>query len=679
MQQNPNSSEDWETVNRIVYPITDQDVTLPLYAIEWTRPHITDTVIDPRLKMQSLPFGQMNKDSFEHLIDESVHRHSDESGKDPFKVDNRDQITVSPKGHISLCTFFNAFPASYWKRWTNVSQVRLSAKVQGKGTITVFKSTGRGLFSPVSTISVDTTSGDEGSQEIETIIPMTGLIDGGYFWFDAEASEVQELTIADAGWAVPAKERVAKPNSTLSIAITTYNRPIYCLNQLKTIAKDQRLRNRLDTIYCIDQGDQLVREQAEFPAVSSQLGPQLTYLRQNNMGGSAGFSRGMYETIKAGKSAYTLLLDDDAITEPESLLRALQFADYAAKPTIVGGGMLHLDNRTVLYTQGERWDYTRMWMKPSQGLKYNHDFARFPLRDSPERHQRVDIDFNGWWMCLIPVKIMKEIGLSLPFFIKFDDAEYALRAREHGYPTVSLPGVAVWHQAWHDKDPARTWEEYFSQRNRWILGLLHCPKPNSRFAYEILYGDAELGMKFIYSALKLRQMGLNDILKGPQYIVESMPNKIAEVRAARKGFNDTALSTSAADFPEPKREFVGFSRTVDRRQDRKAGAKALLHALTTKDNGLKDKRPDIAVPSDQNIWESFVGVNSALVTSPDGNSLAWCRRDSKLFRKQMKRGVRLVRTLMKNWEKLSQRYRAYDMASLKVWSKVFAENSINEE
>ncbi len=97
-----------------------------------------------------------------------------------------------------------------------------------------------------------------------------------------------------------------------------------------------------------------MRDEPGFAAVAKDLGHQLTYVRQRNMGGSGGFARGMYETVKAGKSDYTLLLDDDAISEPESIMRAVQFADYCTRPTIVGGGMFHLDNRTMLYTLGER-------------------------------------------------------------------------------------------------------------------------------------------------------------------------------------------------------------------------------------------------------------------------------------------------------------------------------------
>ena len=129
-----------------------------------------------------------------------------------------------------------------------------------------------------------------------------------------------------------------------------------------------------------------------------------------------------------------LLLDDDAISEPESILRAIQFSDYTVRPVLVGGGMFHLDNRTMLYTQGERINAQRMWMYPSKSMGYNHDFSVEPLRDSPDRHQRIDEDFNGWWMCLIPIAVVKKIGLSMPVFIKFDDIEYGLRAKKAGFP-----------------------------------------------------------------------------------------------------------------------------------------------------------------------------------------------------------------------------------------------------
>ena len=76
-------------------------------------------------------------------------------------------------------------------------------------------------------------------------------------------------------------------------------------------------------------------------------------------------------------------------------------------------------------------------------------------------------------MCLIPTEVIRTIGLSLPVFIKWDDAEYGLRARAHGFPTVSLPGAAVWHVSWGDKDDLVGWQSYFHERNRLITALLY--------------------------------------------------------------------------------------------------------------------------------------------------------------------------------------------------------------
>ena len=66
-------------------------------------------------------------------------------------------------------------------------------------------------------------------------------------------------------------------------------------------------------------------------------------------------------------------------------------------------------------------------------------------------HRRIDVDFNGWWMCLIPTSVVREIGLSLPVFITMGRREYGIRARRHGYPTVTLPGAAVWHMPWTEE------------------------------------------------------------------------------------------------------------------------------------------------------------------------------------------------------------------------------------
>ena len=72
-------------------------------------------------------------------------------------------------------------------------------------------------------------------------------------------------------------------------------------------------------------------------------------------------------------------------------------------------------------------------------MAMGHNLGHHNLRNTPWLHRRVDVDYNGWWMCLIPTTVIKEIGLSLPLFLKWDDAEYGLRAKAAGFATVSFP------------------------------------------------------------------------------------------------------------------------------------------------------------------------------------------------------------------------------------------------
>ena len=666
--QSQSPAPQWQAVSRVVYPVLDQDLTMPLYAVEWTRPHMGEGTLDPHKDFVSLDFAQMTKTEFRSLLEDTAHAQPADGAHNVFRVNGRASLTVLAGRPASLCTFFNAFPAGYWRRWTRVDAVQFSARVRGRGTIMLFRSSGRGLFEPAGTIDVNAPTR---ATTVRAELAMTGLMDGGFFWFDAKAGDGDDLTIEDAAWSVPVEARRGS-DGTLSIAITTFNRAPYCLNQLKAIAADANVRGRLDTIYCTDQGTDLVRDEPDFTAVAKDLGSQLTYVRQRNMGGSGGFARGMYETVKAGKSDYTLLLDDDAISEPESIMRAVQFADYCTRPTIVGGGMFHLDNRTMLYTLGERYNRASYWTQPAAGLEYNHDFATQPLRDSPKLHRRADSDFNGWWMCLIPTQIMREIGLAQPLFIKFDDVDYGLRAEDHGYHTVCLPGVAVWHQAWHAKDPSRTWEGYYLYRNHWICSLLHCTKPSWHFLYGMLFDDAKAGVELVYSAMHLHHLALRDIMRGPDYIADTLATKLGDVRKAREGFPDSATTRNRDDFPTPKAEYIANMKPRPSMIDvRLQAMKTIAKAFVSRGNGMRDTQPDLLIPSRDASWPAYAGVNSAVVTSPDGDSVAWLRRDSKLYRQQTMRGLFLAKELLKRWESLAKEYQNSDMASFEAWAKVF--------
>jgi galactofuranosylgalactofuranosylrhamnosyl-N-acetylglucosaminyl-diphospho-decaprenol beta-1,5/1,6-galactofuranosyltransferase len=431
----------------------------------------------------------------------------------------------------------------------------------------------------------------------------------------------------------------------------------------------------------VDQGTDLVSNQPGFPAAAEVLGDRLRVIRQANLGGSGGFGRAMLETLRGERSRYVLLLDDDAISEPEAIVRSVRFADFCIKPTIVGGGMLHLDERAVLYTQGETWDYGRSWMRPSGESEYDHDFAEDTLRATPELHRRLAADFNGWWMCLIPTEVLDRIGLSLPVFLKFDDIEFSLRAGDQGYPTVCLPGVAVWHMAWHDKDPSRTWEEYFIHRNRWITGLLHPGgKRGAALPLMSFLGDIKLLFMLQYSTVRLRHEALADLLRGPSALPGLLPQRQAEIRQMRGQYSDARVVENLADLPVVRRA-PGARGTVRRPTNPVAAlvlaARVAVRQLLVRETAHSKRHPERIIPAPDISWWRFSDIDSALVTSPDGLGVAWYQRDRALMRRFLIKSVMVHLKLWRRFPRLSAQYRdgLTDITSPAAWEKIFTDTS----
>ena len=179
-----------------------------------------------------------------------------------------------------------------------------------------------------------------------------------------------------------------------------------------------------------------------------------------------------------------------------------------------------------------------------------HDFAQRNLRDTPWMHRRMDVDYNGWWMCLIPTEVIREIGLSLPVFIKWDDAEYGVRAKAAGFTTVSLPGAAVWHVSWIDKDDLVGWQSYFHARNRFIYALLHSPY---EFGGGLVENSIKLDVKhnisMQYYTVQGRIEAMKDLLRGPAGLHDMLPTKLPEIRAMAQQFSEAQFKPSFDDFP----------------------------------------------------------------------------------------------------------------------------------
>ncbi|MCW2863408.1 MAG: glycosyl transferase [Actinoallomurus sp.] len=585
------------------------------------------------------------------------------------RVAGRRSAVVAPGGRASFCTYFNAFPASYWRRWSVVDRIRLRLCLSGDAIVVVYRSTGKGFVQRVTQLEVDADTAAD--REVE--LPLDPFIDGGWYWFDIAAGD-REVVLERADWCAD----IDRPQGSTSIGITTFNRPEYCVGQLRAMGGASDVLEAVDEIFVIDQGTKRVEDQPDFAAAAEALGGRLRLIDQGNIGGSGGFSRAMTETLDAGRSDYVLLLDDDVVVEPEGILRAVAFADLARTPTIVGGHMMDIFHRSVLHVFGESIARYRWWMTPAPHTFLGHDLAAHPLRETPWLHRRVDVDYNAWWMCLIPVDVIRKIGLSLPFFIKWDDIEYGVRAREAGFPTVSLPGAAVWHVPWHSKDDTLDWQAYFTERNRLITALMYSPySRGGNMLKESLFIATKHALAMQYSTAELMLTAVEDVLRGPDGLHPSMTTKMAELRALRADFPDARAEPDLDEFPQVKRR-----RPPKRGREPvpPEGRKALVRtALSSAVRQLRPvdsfsrEHPEATVPHVDQTWWLLSRFDSALVSSADGTKAAWYQRDPKRFRSLVRRNAALHARLMREWPELSRRYRAAipELTSPDSWRETF--------
>lgn len=661
-----------KTLQRVIFPPAEQMDTVALYVDSGQATGVQLSTMNGSLGSQGSSGAKKGQSSSEQ---ESA---TTPAGSDTHVEDfiDRRSTLIRAGARLSFATYFNAFAASYWKRWTSIEDVCLSLHTHGEGTVIVYKSNARGSLQRVASKRVS------GKMHTTFDLPLKPFGDGGWYWFDLVAGN-ESLVLETADW-MGYSDADSKPGQ-ITLEITTLNKPDFCLNNLRSLGENPEVLENLQEILIVDQGTKKVQDQDEFEEVAATLQGKLRIINQGNLGGSGGFSRGMYEAVENG-SDYALLLDDDVVVEPESISRLLTFADLCRKPTIVGGHMFDLYNRTVLHTFGEIVNTYRFQPdQPHEEQSLGHDFLSSNLRSTSWLHRRVDVDYNGWWMDLIPTKVIKEIGLSLPVFIKWDDAEYGLRAKRAGYHTVSLPGAAVWHVSWIDKDDLVGWQAYFHIRNRIIAALLHSPyERGGRLLRESSYADVKHLISMQYFTEHGRIMALRDVLGGPDQLHEIQPKRLPEIRALMKKYPDAQFKEDIEDFPEPHmdkppRNGRGFHAPSYKSLVPWA-VKTLTKQLVKPVKETAQDHPQAHIAHQDNRWWRMSQYDSALVSNAEGTAISWYRRQPEQLRDKLVEATRLHAQILRNWPSLRKQYReaASRITSFEAWKKTFDQHTDSE-
>ncbi len=591
----------------------------------------------------------------------------------------RTTLEIGAESEVSFATYFNAFPASYWRRWSVLESVVLRVELTGSARVDVYRSKATGARITVGGAPVSGGTADAPAV-VEFDVELTPFEDGGWIWFDITTDAGS--TLHHAGWYAPVP---APGRANVAVGIPTFNRPEDCVNALAALTSDPLVDKVISAVIVSDQGNRKAVDHPDFAAAAAALGDRLSIHNQPNLGGSGGYSRVMYEALKNTDCEQILFMDDDIRVEPDSILRALALSRFAKTPTLVGGQMLNLQEPSHLHVMGEMVAAQNFMWTNAINTEYDHNFAKYPLSDEESErsrllHRRVDVDYNGWWMCMIPRQVAQELGQPLPLFIKWDDAEYGLRAGERGYPTVTLPGAAIWHMAWSDKDDAIDWQAYFHLRNRLVVAAIHWDGNIRGLIASHFKATCKHLLCLEYSTVAIQNKAMDDFLAGPEHIFSILESALPEVRAMRQTFPDAVVLPSATALPAPS----------DKRWRKKVTipvgpvaigwrlGRGLLHQLKTHDP-QHHQRPQINVATQDARWFSLCNVDGVTVTTADGRGVVYRQRDRDtmfaLLRESLKRQLLLAR----RFNRMRKVYRAAvpTLTSTPKWETVLLESSVH--
>ncbi|BAD55019.1 glycosyltransferase [Nocardia farcinica] len=582
----------------------------------------------------------------------------------------RTSLSIGAESEVSFCTYFNALPASYWRRWTVLTSVVLRLELAGHGRVDVYRSKADGSRIHVQGKEFSVPAGGE-STTVEFETELAPFEDGGWIWFDITTDTA--VTLLAGGWYAPLE---APGEGSIAVGMPTFNRPTDAVKTLAALGADPLVLEKVAAVIIPDQGTRKVVDEPGFAEAAAVLGDRLAIHDQPNLGGSGGYSRVMYEALKTTDAEYIVFMDDDIEIEPDSILRALAFARFAKSPVLVGGQMLNLQERSHLHVMGEVVDRSIFMWTAAPNVEYDHDFAKYPLRDrdnSKLLHRRIDVDFNGWWTCVIPRQVAEQIGQPLPLFLKWDDVEYGLRAREAGYPTVTLPGAAVWHMAWSDKDDAIDWQAYFHLRNRLVVAALHLPGEGRGMIVNTVKATLKHLLCLEYSTVAIQNLAIRDFLAGPDRLFQLLPSALGAVHALRKQYPDAVILPSSTELPLASHLDVGAVGEPANPVS-KIGrlAKGIVHNLRPA-RPEHHETPQLNVPTLDARWFLLSQVDGVTVTTADGRGVVYRKRDPRQAWGLFKEAMRLRKELAARFPELRERYRAAHprLTGAAAWENAF--------
>lgn len=432
---------------------------------------------------------------------------------------------------LDLCTYYNTFSHRKWLDVAGVKHVGLEIEGTGNVKLKIL------AWSPTGAATLhhecDLALSQEGTQT--DFIDVSSI--HGYS-LSIEISAISgEASINSIKWGT---NQAPRRDVRLKVVVTTFNR-IDAIK--KTIEKfSKKIFPYVGTnteLMIINNGEDFI----------APPHPNITILKNKNLGGAGGFTRGLMETIDENRWTHCLFMDDDASCEAESIYRVIKLLNHALDPrTAISGSMFLSDRPTIQYEKGAVFSKTNpnepLWQALGSGRDLA-DRAAVVSNDTPDI-----ANYGAWWFFCFPIPQVR--SLAFPFFVRGDDVDFSL---SNDFSISTMNGVACWSENFGYKLTPTT--EYLTWRSWPALAFLHSDERVIRKALkEAIIASIKMGLRFDYGGMLAAQQGVRHCLLGPSYF-GSNPTPVPFLKDIRALDTSTKAPSAAVanSLPVPFRRF----------------------------------------------------------------------------------------------------------------------------
>lgn len=230
-----------------------------------------------------------------------------------------------------------------------------------------------------------------------------------------------------------------------------------------------------------------------------------------NLGYAGGNNVGIKDALKR-KTDYIMLLNNDVIVPPDMVTKMVSFMEKNPKVGIASPKMYFAKGYEFHKNRYKKSEFEKVIWYAGGIIDWDNIYSSHKGVDEVDigQYEKAEpTDFANGATLLVKREVFEKVGLLDPsFFLYWEDPDFSMKAKKHGFETYYVPDTCMWHKVSTSAGgPGSLTNDYFLTRNRLFFAFRYS-KLRTKFA--VLRDTVRL----VFVGRKWQKWGAIDALLG---------------------------------------------------------------------------------------------------------------------------------------------------------------------